>query len=497
MSDDGTKLEQPCVRCGVLVNAPVTDTGKVYCVDCRQHLKAESVAKSSTSVKDPVSLSNDDTLTVTCQLCQSSLLVNEAKIGTRITCPDCHSTIVVQRPKPRRRRQTGRPQPPKTPAAKKRFDPDAELSLEQAAEHPEMDPSIGFDQVTEDLLSAPLPEVETPELNSLDAHTSPQSDDDVDVDDTPSADQQLTRRQRYQRMQKRIISDDRKEKRKQWRAKQAAKKNQVTRAVPLEEANATSPPARKPRRKRKGRRNQVADPGGWVKPAFGWLRQRWSVIGWIVATSCLSVAYAAEVDWSPVAWLDRWYVMLVQSPVVLDYRLIVNSILFIVGSIFLYRLCGRAFAMNAGANLSSSPKSESSAESSNVSGIFSTLHFAMAWLLVGLPFLYWSILVIPIQLLIVPPLLVGSWLNGSVWKFVRSDGLIAADERETTRELWFKLYRLTAVAAAVTCVPALMIHSGGALAVGGCLLITVIMIGMAGVFGGHCRELSKSLETSP
>ena len=195
--------------------------------------------------------------------------------------------------------------------------------------------------------------------------------------------------------------------------------------------------------------------------------------------------------------------MMTQTPLDLDVRLIVNAVLLMAGSLGLYFLCGRSFAANAEtegdlvAGSEGEPKTESRQARVEASSIFTTLHFALPWLLAGLPFLYWSIVVLPAQFLIVPPLLAGSWLNGSIWKFVRADGLIDPDKKRSGRKLWRKFYGLQIVAAAIAILPVLMIRTGGVSAVIGCFLIGGIMIGMAGVSGRHCRDLSKSLEPSP
>ncbi len=466
----------------------------VYCFECRRISKVEKAATEAAAPEAaaPVSLSGEDILTVVCQLCQSSLLVNEAKVGTQITCPDCHSAILVQRTQSRPKRQTGRPRPTSVNKPKP-FDPDAELSLEEPAERPKIDPLIGLDEVTEDLLSAPLPEVESSSTDSRDADQPSEPDNDSSETDQP-----LTRRQKYERMQQRIISEGRKKMRERGRAKRAARKGKAARGdVTENEEDSNRSEKRKRRRRRKKRNGRESDSRGWVQPAFGWLRQRSLVVGWVLSTVFLSVAYGADVNWGPVIWLDRWYVMLTQSPVVVDFRLITNSILFVTGCLYLYFVCGRAFAMNALADSETQMASGSLEKVSGASVFFTTCHFSFAWLMAGLPFLYWSILFLPIQVLIAPPLLVGSWLNQSVWKFVSARGLIAAEDPVPGRQRWHRIYVQVAVAAVIACGPVLMICNGGVLSAVGCLLLGGIMIGMAGICGWHCRELSKSLETSP
>lgn len=466
------------------MNVPASATEAVYCAECRRESKAEKVAPVAVASDTPVSLSGDDILTVICQLCQSSLLVNEAKVGTQIICPDCHSSIVVQRTTKRPKRQIGRPRPAPT---KKRFDPEAELSLEEPAERPAIDPLFGLDEVTEDLLSAPLPEVDPSLVDSPEPDESLERDGGGD--DSTEDGQTLTRRQRYERMQQRIISEGRKKMRDRGRAKQTARKDKA--ALGDAGDDRSNRAGKKKRRRRRRGGDQESQSRSWVNPAFGWFRRSSLVVGWVLSTVFLSVAYGADINWSPVMWLDRWYVMLTQSPIVVDFRLVANSILFVAGSLYLYYLCGRSFAMNARA------ESDSNEKASDVSSLFTTFHFTLAWLLAGLPFLYWSILFLPIQLLIVPPLLVGSWLNQSVWRFVRSDGLIAAEDPKPDRQLWYRIYGQAAVAAVVACGPVLMVRAGGVLSAFGCLLLGGIMIGTAGVIGWHCRELSKSLEPSP
>ena len=461
---------------------------------------SDSAADTSPS-ENPVQLSVDDILTITCQLCRSSLLVNESKLGTEVTCPDCHSSIIVARPKgrsnSRSKRNTGRPRPKTNQRV---FDPDAELKLEEPVERPTVDRSPDLDEGTEDLLSAPLPQLDPlPEVSEWGEELV----EPEDGDGQPASEQGLTRRQRYERMQRRMISEGREEMRRQARKELAARKSGVKVSEADDDSDEVNPRRKKRRRRRKGKGGNELQSPRWVNPAFGWLRQRSLIVGWVLVAGCLSVPYATDADWSPLVSLDRGYTMLTQSPLVLDVWLIVNSVLLIVGSVGLYFLCGRSFAANAEttggpvAGSEGEPEAESRQVRVEASSIFTTLHFALPWLLAGLPFLYWSILVLPAQFLIVPPLLVGSWLNGSIWKFVRADGLIDSDKKRSGSKLWRKFYGIQIVAAAIAILPVLLIRNGGVPAVIGCFLIGGIMIGMAGICGHHCRDLSKSLEPSP
>ena len=461
---------------------------------------SDSAADTSPS-ENPVQLSVDDILTITCQLCRSSLLVNESKVGTEVTCPDCHSSIMVERPKrqssSRSKRNTGRPRPRTNQRV---FDPDAELKLEEPVERPTVDRSADLDEGAEDLLSAPLPQLDPlPEVSEWgDELVEPEDDGDQSAPE-----QGLTRRQRYERMQRRMISEGREEMRRQARKELAARKSGVKTTSTDEDSDEVNPRRKKRRRRRKGKGGNELQSPRWVNSAFGWLRQRSLIVGWVLAAGCLSVPYAADADWSPLVLLDRGYTMMTQTPLDLDVRLIVNAVLLMAGSLGLYFLCGRSFAANAEtgcdpvAGSEGEPKAEARQSSVEASSVFTTLHFALPWLLAGLPFLYWSIVVLPAQFLIVPPLLAGSWLNGSIWKFVRADGLIDPDKKRSGRKLWRKFYGLQIVAAAIAILPVLMIRTGGVSAVIGCFLIGGIMIGMAGVSGRHCRDLSKSLKPSP
>ena len=396
LSSKENRSKEPCIRCGAVVSVPASQSLEVYCVDCRpKSPRTDSVSDASPS-GDSVELTVDDILTVTCQLCRSSLLVNESKVGTQVTCPDCHSKIIVTRPKSRPKRKTGRPQPKTN---KRAFDPNAELTLEKPVERPKTDLSDDLDDLdegTDDLLSAPLPQA-LPEDDPL-----PESWEDDELSEpeeangVPAGEQALTRRQRYERMQHRMISEGREEMRKQARQKLARKK---TGGKPVaSDADDPNPHRRKRRRKKKGQRAREMRSPSWVKPAFGWLRQRSLIVGWVLATGCLSVAYVSGADWSPLALLDHGYQMMTQTPLALDVRLIVNSVLLMVGSLVLYVLCGRSFAANAGTVKGTQPVSEPESETDadpqevKVSGVFTTVHFALAWLLAGLPFLYLSLI---------------------------------------------------------------------------------------------------------
>ena len=440
-------------------------------------------------------LTVDDILTITCQLCRSSLLVNQSKVGTEVTCPDCHSKIVVVRPSKKKKRSTGRPQPTTN---RRSFDPDAELTLEEPFEHPKIDlpPDLdGLADAGDDLLSAPLPELDPIPTGSESFDDSLDPDDDANLS---TGDQQLTRRQRYERMQQRVISESREQMRKRARKKLAAKK---AGSDPGEsDVNDNTPRRKKRRRRRKGQTGRQARTPAWLQPAFGWLRQRSLIVGWVLAAGCLSVPYTADAQWGALVLLDRTWQMAFQSPPVLDLRLIVNLVLLAVGSVLLYFVCGRSFAANA--DFMSDPhkkldvESNVPSESANVSVWFTARLFAMAWLLAGLPFLYWSILVVPAQFLIVPPLLIGGWLNRSTWKFVFADGFVHAGQSRSERRLWKNVYGQQVVAAVIAIPAVMMIRMGGASSVIGCFLLVGIMIGMAGICGRHCRQLSNSLEPS-
>ena len=486
-----------------MVSVPASQQSKVYCVDCRPTSTAANppseAAAAGKSAGDSVELTVDDILTITCQLCRSSLLVNESKIGTQVVCPDCHSSIVVARPTHRPKRKTGRPQPKRN---KRVFDPNAELTLEQPVERPKLYGSDDLDEATEDLLSAPLPQAE-PLPESLE-----DDDESFDADQENGStvgETSLTRRQRYQRMQKRMISEGRQQMRKEAREKLAAQKSGRRSFASDADEEDSNPHRRRRRRKRKGkgkekRRGEFRSPG-WVKPAFGWLLQPLMIIGWLLATACLSVSYFSGADWNPLFLLDQGYRMATQTPMVLDASLIVNTTLLMVGSVAMYFLCGKSFAMNAERAIDPDSASEHDAEtdsdeSQEVSSAFTTLHFGFAWLFAGLPFLFASIVLLPVQFLIAPPLLIGSWLNGSVWKFVFADGLIHPERQQSSRRLWRKFYGLLFVAAAISTPPVLAIRTGGVLTVVGWVLISGIMIGVAGICGHHCRELSKWLEPS-
>ncbi|MDA8563753.1 hypothetical protein N9L06_04800 [Mariniblastus sp.] len=355
----------------------------------------------------------------------------------------------------------------------------------------------------DDLLSAPLPEIhplpESPEPDDELTEAAEEADPLAGVPAT-------TRRQRYERMQQRVISESREEMRKQARKKLAARKSgsaPMNLEAELEaDADDTTSRRTKRRRKRKGQGGREARTPGWVQPAFGWLRQRSLIVGWVLAAGCLSVPYAADAQWGPLVLLGKTWQMVAQSPPVWDLRLIINFVLLIIGSVVLYLVCGRSFAANAERagdrqnKIDGEAESVAEVQSPTASSLFTTVHFAFAWLLAGLPFLYWSILVVPAQFLIVPPLLIGGWLNQSVWKFVRADGLSHSEQREQGRRLWRNFYGLQIVAAAITIPAVMMIRTGGATSVIGCFLMVGIMIGMAGICGRHCRQLSKSLEPS-
>jgi len=493
LSSKKNRSKEPCCRCGAVVSVPASQQSKVYCVDCRPKSKANNPASEAAPADNSVELTVDDILTITCQLCRSSLLVDQSKLGTQVVCPDCHSSIVVTRPTRRTKRKTGRPQPKKN---KRVFDPNAELTLEEPVDRPTLDRSADLDDATEDLLSAPLPQVE-PLPESLEDGDE-LFDEDLD-NGSIAGEPSLTRRQRYERMQQRMISEGRQQMRKEAREKLAARKSgRRSLAADAEDSN---PHRRKRRRRRKGKRGREFRSPGWAGPAFGWLRQRSMVVGWLLAIGCLSVPYFSGADWNPLALLDQGFKMATQTPMVLDVLLIVNTVLLMAGSLVVYFLCGRSFAINAERAVGPDSGSERDAEadsdeSLDVSSVFTTLHFGFAWLFAGLPFLFASIVLLPAQFLIVPPLLIGSWLNGSVWKFVFADGLIHPERQQSSRRLWRKFYSLLFVAAAISIPPVLAIQSGGVLTVIGWILVSGIMIGVAGICGHHCRELSKWLEPS-
>ena len=480
----------PCAHCGVVVSVASASRAaldKVLCVDCRSKFRPEPSLAAEDSDDSPVPLTGETILTVICRVCQSSLLVSESKAGTQIKCPDCHSMNLVQQPSGMPNRETKKRQ---SRSKQKPFDPDAELSLEEPVERPRVAPLPDLDDIADDLLSAPLPEVEP---SQLDDSESDRSQEDADL---TSASQSVTRRQRYERVQKRVISEDRKKKRKQALAQRGKRKNKPENIESDSHENRPRKKRRRKKRTRKGKRDSLA----WFRSAFDCFRQPSIIVGWIVSASCLGGVYSATSDWSPLAWLDRWYVMLSQSPVVFDIRLILNLLLFVFGSLCLYFSCGKNLALNAFKKESASERDD---EQVSASGFFVTLQFAFAWLLAGLPFLYWSILFLPFQLLIVPPLLVGSWHNRSIWKFVLPQGLFGSHEvapevdaeQASNRRLWFSLYRSMFVATVLATGPVMLIRLGGAWAFVGWLLMIAIMIGSAGVIGRHCRDLSKSLET--
>lgn len=487
LSSQDKRSNEPCVHCGIPVSVPIDQETKVYCVDCRPKPSSKGSGSDASPLASPVKLSADDIMTVTCQLCRSSLLVNQSKIGTKVTCPDCHSEVVVQRPKKKVKRKTGRPQPE---AKQTFFDPNAELSLEDPVERPIVHRPPDLDDDTEDLLSAPLPEpdpLSAPPDESIDAD---------DVDD-PLDDEKLSRRERYERIQHQAISEGRKKMRAQARAKRAGKKLDSEAAKGSADTDGANS-SRRRRRRRKGRRGERGSQWpSWVKPAFGWLRYRSMIIGWVLSAACMSGMYFAGADWSPLDLLDRTYGMLTREPLVWDVWLMAKSILLAVGSLWLYFLCGRSFAMNAEVDREAEGEPDSSSRQPESSRFFTTMHFSIAWWLAGLPFLYFSTLLLPAQFLIVPPLLVGSWLNRSIWKFVHADGLGHADSQKEGRRLWRNFYGVQFVAAAIAIMPALMIRTGGVPSVVGCFLVGGIMIGMAGICGRHCRELSNSVEPSP
>ena len=316
--------------------------------------------KVASSAGTPVPLSVDDILTITCQLCRSSLLVNESKIGTEVTCPDCHSKTVVTRPNKKPKRNTGRPQPETN---QRSFDPDSELTLEEPVERPKGIHSPDVDDVTDlddpedlddlsdlgdDLLSAPLPEINPlPENSEPDDELTEAAEEADPLAGVPAT----TRRQRYERMQQRVISESREEMRKRARKKLAARKSgsaPMNLEAELEaDADDTTSRRTKRRRKRKGQGKREARTPGWVQPAFGWLRQRSLIVGWVLAAACLSFPYAADAQWGPLVLLDKTWQMVAQSPPVWDLRLIINFVLLIIGSVVLYLVCGRSFAANA------------------------------------------------------------------------------------------------------------------------------------------------------
>ena len=495
MSFEKKRSKEPCVRCGAVVRVPVSEQAEVYCVDCRPSPTTSGSATHVSPAEDPVPLSVDDILTITCQLCRSSLLVNESKVGTEVTCPDCHSKTVVTRPKKKTKRSTGRPQPKTTHRS---FDPDAELTLEEPFERPKVEHSPDLDDLADtgdDLLSAPLPEIDPlPEISNLDDDLD-EAGEDVDP---LAGDPAMTRRQRYERMQQRMISEGREQMRKRARKKLAAQK--AGSELVESDADDETPRRKKRRRRRKGQAGREARTASWMQPAFGWLRQRSLIVGWVLAAGCLSVPYTSEAQWSPLVLLDKIWQMAIQSPPVLDLWLIVNLVLLIVGTVLLYFVCGRSFAANA--ELASDPRKKLEVESkvelksTNASSWFTTVLFAVAWLLAGLPFLYWSILVVPAQFLIVPPLLIGGWLNQSIWKFVLASGFVHPEQPRSGRRLWRNFYGQQVVAALIMIPAVLMIRTGGASSVIGCFLMGGVMIGMAGICGRHCRQLSNSLEPS-
>ena len=509
LSDAEKRTKRPCSRCGSMVTVRASDLGEIRCVDCRRESSTKKADSIDSKSDDRISLTGDDIVTVVCQLCRSSLLVNENKVGSQITCPDCHSTIVVQVSEKKPKRKTGsRPPTPSDKRQKKTgnpFDPDAELSLEEPAERPKVDPTVGFDEVTEDLLSAPLPDVDRGDVER--GHSADPESDHSPSQESESvaskAQAKLTRRERYERVQRQVISDDRKEKRRQALAKKSSRKKKPARNESdgtIDDATSDSKQASRSEKRKRHRRRKG---GGeinlpqWVQPALGWFRVRSMVIGWIVSTICLSAVYVSVASGSPLAWAERWWVMLTQSPLEIDFRLIVNSILVVFGSLYIYGLCGRNFTANAQGEPEKQPEAETDDVAPRDSVLFTTFQFTAAWLLAGLTFLYWSVLLLPLQFLIVPPLLFGAWRNRSVWKFVTPEGLIAPDASKAGRKLWLRFYGVALLAAALAGGPVFMMHSGGTQAVVGCLLLNTIMIAMTGVFGRHCRDLSKSLEPSP
>ncbi len=401
-------------------------------------------------------------------------MINESQMGTTITCPDCHSAIEVSTANAKPSQHHHSTDTSKGESQGSSFDPAAPLELESTFERPAVYPDLPDSD-------DPPTANEAADATALAPAGKAKSNDRADDPELNSG--TANRSEMRKRARKRRLKERK-------RRKQSVADDRSSEDQPRF-GSLTS----RRRRRRARKTNLFAESLGWSKfPSL--------LIVSLIAGGLLSFSDSGQLTAGPLDIFNRWFTAITTEQPISAW-LVSRTAAFGIGSMLLYFVAGRSFALRV------RPIASEDATDPKRPGSFRTsIQFAVAWLLSGLPFLWLHVLTIPLQIAIFPALLAGLWRNGSWWQVIAADGFAAPQtpsqkrvrrkkrkDQNAKRPSFFRpLLSQSTTAAAASLFTTAMIFSGGFLVVPGWLLTAGIVIGTAGICGGHCRKIAKQLE---